>query len=188
MGGGGMERRKQEGGSSMGAAVVEVVKRRGGRKIAVDAVEATVAGTSGALEGVVAARHELAAAVQDVATEAGGVVPEALPVTNCTRGGDGRRGWLAAGGGMGIQGPHPVSCPSSSSSSSGSSGRDQEGRGGGEHRPAEGRLSNRKRRRRRKVVVAFLLLVILPSESHGVKPIYSLHLLHSHDQIQTHEI
>lgn len=186
-----MEWGKQEGDSSVVDAVERAGvgmgsgrrKRRRRRFGGVDAVEAPVAAASGALEGVVAARHELAAAVQDVATEAGGVVPEALPVTNCTRGGDGRRGWLAAGGGMGIQGPHPVSCPSSSS---GSSGRDQEGRGGGEHRPAEGRLSNRKRRR--KVVVAFLLLVILPSESHGVKPIYSLHLLHSHDQIQTHEI
>lgn len=82
-----MEWWKQEGEPG---GVMDAVKRvrvgiLGGRGIAIDAVEAAVAAAGGAFEGVVAAaaRHEFAATVEDMTTEAGRVVPEALPVPNC---------------------------------------------------------------------------------------------------------
>lgn len=76
-----MRRGKQEG-KAGGAAVVG----RSGRGIAADilAVEAAVAAACGALQGVrragVAEGHELAAAVDDVAADGGGVVTKALAV------------------------------------------------------------------------------------------------------------
>ena len=62
-------------------AVLKVAERT--VRLVVFAVEAPVAAASGAPERVVAAWHELAAAVEDVATEAGGMIPEALPVPQC---------------------------------------------------------------------------------------------------------